>query len=194
MEQSETFVSVDVETAGPVPSQHSLLSIGACLAERPDEGFYVELRPEHAASEPGALAVSGLSLADLARDGTPPEQAMRDFATWLERVVPDGSRPVFVALNAPFDWMFVSDAFARHLGHNPFGYSALDIKAYYMGLTGVPWARTGMRDLGPAYLGGRELTHNALADARDQAEIFTALLHTERRTTPRRNGHERERT
>ena len=57
----------------------------------------------------------------------------RAFAAWLERVAPSGSRPVFVALNAPFDWMFVADAAWRHLGRNPFGTSALDIKALYIG-------------------------------------------------------------
>ncbi len=40
---------------------------------------------------------------------------------------------MFVALNAPFDWMFVADAFWRYLGRNPFGPSALDIKALYLG-------------------------------------------------------------
>ena len=90
-------------------------------------------------------------------------------------MVPTGSKPVFTAFNAVFDWMFVDDYFQRHLGRNPFGTSALDVKAYYMGQAGVTWARTSMRYLSPLYLSGRQLTHNALADARDQAELFRAL-------------------
>ena len=42
---SETFISVDVETSGPYPERYSLLSIGACVVENPDEGFYIELKP-----------------------------------------------------------------------------------------------------------------------------------------------------
>lgn len=175
-EQPECFVSVDVETAGPTPARYSMLSIGACLVTEPEQGFYVELKPEAPAVVPEALAVSGLSMDALASDGVPPAEAMERFDRWLTEVVPAGHRPVLVALNAPFDWMFVADYFDRHLGRNPFGHSALDIKAFYMGMADVTWARTGMHWLAPAYLDGRALTHHALADAREQAELFRRLL------------------
>jgi DNA polymerase III epsilon subunit-like protein len=100
---------------------------------------------------------------------------MRAFAEWLEAEIPAHQTPVFVGFNAPFDWMFVDDYFQRHLGRNPFGSSALDVKAYYMGQAGETWAHTSMRHLSPLYLSGRPLTHNALADARDQAELFRAI-------------------
>jgi hypothetical protein len=32
-----------------------------------------------------------------------------------------------------------------------------------------------MKHLAPRYLSGRQLSHNALADARDQAELFRAI-------------------
>ena len=72
--------------------------------------------------------------------------------------------------------MFVNDYFHRYLQHNPFGHSALDIKAFYMGLAGTRWARTSMRYLAARYLDGRKLTHNALQDAQDQAEVFANIL------------------
>lgn len=175
-EQPECFVSVDVETAGPIPARHSMLSFGACLVDDPTQGFYVELRPESSEVVPEALAVSGLSMDDLATGGVHPAEAMEQLARWLAEVVPAGHRPVLVAFNAPFDWMFVADCFERHLGRNPFGHAALDIKAFYMGMTGVSWARTSMQWLARTYLDGRPLTHNALADARDQAELFRRLL------------------
>ena len=58
----EVFVSVDVETAGPHPGGHALLSIGACLVYDPGQTFYVELQPDRQAAVPEALAVSKLSL------------------------------------------------------------------------------------------------------------------------------------
>lgn len=170
------YVSVDVETSGPSPSRYALLAIGACLVDDPEQAFYVELRPDADGADESAMKVSGLSLERLAAEGTDPAEAMRRFADWLAGAVPAGHRPLLVGFNAPFDWMFVADYFHRYLGRNPFGHTALDIKAYYAGLTGAPWGETGMRVVGERYLHRRELTHNALADARDQAELFRAIL------------------
>ncbi len=173
---AEVFVSVDIETAGPNPVRYAMLSLGACLVDDPDGGFYVELQPDSAEFEPEALAVSGLSLERLALEGVGAATAMRQFEDWLIEHVPAGSRPVFTAFNAPFDWMFVDTYFQRYLGRNPFGHSALDIKAFAMGLTGSSWTGVSMRHLSPRYLDGRPLSHHALGDARDQAELFRALL------------------
>jgi DNA polymerase III epsilon subunit-like protein len=122
------------------------------------------------------MAVSGLSLEELKAEGTPPASAMQAFARWLERVVPEGVQAVFTAFNAPFDWMFVDDYFQRYLGFNPLGYKALDIKAYYMGLHGVSWAETSHRDISRRYSEETRLTHHALRDAIDEAELFEAML------------------
>lgn len=170
------YISVDVETSGPNPTDYDLLAIGACLAEDVAVRFYVELRPVTGRWVPEALAVSGLSMEALAQHGTPPAEALSQFEAWLDEVVPASQVPVFVALNAPFDWMFVNDYFHRIHGHNPFGHSALDIKALYMGVSGVAWAETSMRALSARYLDARSLTHNALQDAIDQAQLFARLL------------------
>ena len=45
-----------------------------------------------------------------------------------------------------------------------------------MGLTGVDWSQTGMDHVATRYLGGRPLTHNALRDAQDQAELFVKMV------------------
>jgi len=172
----ERYVSVDVETAGPNPSHYSLLSIGACLVADPQRTFYVELRPVNDDATPDALAVSGLSLEQLAEHGLPPAEAMARFEAWLAAEVPPDQPPILVAFNAPFDWMFVNDYFHRFLGRNPFGHTALDLKAFYMGLTGADWPETTMRYVAARYLGGRQLTHHALCDAQDQAELFQKML------------------
>ena len=75
---------------------------------------------------------------------------MADFAAWVERVTPEGSLPVFVGFNAPFDWMFVNEYFHRHLGRNPFGHVAVDIKAYAMGRDGCSVRRHLARPPGRA--------------------------------------------
>lgn len=176
MSRDRTYISVDVETSGPNPGGYSLLSIGACTVTDERQEFYVELQPVSQAAEPGALRICGLSMNRLAREGVAPPEAMARFATWLAEVVPDGQQPLFVAFNAPFDWMWVADYFYRYLGRNPFGHSALDLKAFYMGLAGVTWSETSMARIADHFPPRRPLTHNALQDALDQADLFEQLL------------------
>lgn len=177
---AETWISVDVEASGPTPHTGSLLAIGACLVEDETRGIELHLCPE-----PGlpwtdeAQAIHGLNRATLEREGLEPAEAMARFDAWLTEVTPVGSRPVFVALNAPFDWMFVADAFWRHLGRNPFGPSALDIKALYLGRN-LPdisrWGDTGRVRMLERYPVHLPHTHTALDDAREQAVLCRAIL------------------
>jgi inhibitor of KinA sporulation pathway (predicted exonuclease) len=69
----------------------------------------------------------------------------------------------------------VADYFDRYLGRNPFGHSALDIKAFYLGVTGLSWTETSMVRVAEHYRVTVDLTHNALDDARDQAALFRAV-------------------
>lgn len=170
------YFSVDIETAGPNPGQYSLLTIGACTIEEPRSTFYMELQPVNDKMTPESHAIHRLDIKRLAERGSPPAQAMAEFEAWILREAPEGSRPILVAFNAPFDWMFVNDYFHRYLGRNPFGHTALDIKAYYMALSGATWSETSMKYVSPRYLDSREITHHALRDAIDQAEIFQKLL------------------
>jgi len=173
---AEIYISVDVESAGPNPSQYSLLAIGAGSVYFPDRNFYIELKPVNLLFRPEAQESCGFSLEKLSVEGVDPAEAMQRFETWLHEVLTAGQSPVFVGFNAPFDWMFVNDYFHRFLGHNPFGHAAIDIKSYYMGMAKVPWAETTMQFLGRRYLNQPALIHHALRDALDQGEIFRKLL------------------
>jgi len=175
-EEIQAYISVDIETSGPNPSQYSLLSIGACTLTVPQHTFYVELQPVNNNYVPEAIAVSGLSLARLAEIGLPPRQALVRFESWLQTTLPPETLPIFVGFNAPFDWMFINDYFHRFLQHNPFGHKALDLKAFYMALKKVTWKQTSLRDVSQNYPIPDSLTHNALQDAIDQAEIFRKML------------------
>ena len=172
----DVFICVDVETAGPVPGQYAMLFIKTCLVFDTTATFYIELKPDKPEVDPEALAISGLDMDALQQNGVEPAEAMRAFADWVKVVSPAPAKPLFVAFNAPFDWMFVNDYFHRYLGRNPFGHSALDIKAYFMGQMGVNWADTTMRRISSFFLEEHRLSHNALRDAQDQAEIFRRIL------------------
>lgn len=173
--KQEVFISVDVETAGPIPGQFSLLSIGACSVFDPTKTFVCELKPINRNADPKALEVAGLSLDELARTGLDPSEAMGRFNDWLRTVCGADGSVVFVGFNAPFDWSFVNYYFHRFGSGNPFGFTALDIKALYMGATGCDWADTRSSRIAEFLKPTLTGDHNALHDAQFQAEIFRLI-------------------
>ena len=48
----EIYISVDVETSGPIPGEYSLLSIGARSVGHPEQNFYSELKPRKFSAKP----------------------------------------------------------------------------------------------------------------------------------------------
>ncbi len=173
---SEAYICVDVETAGPIPGDYSLLSIGACTIFEPKSTFYIELKPINEAITTESAKVHQLSMPRLMHEGIAPKEALKRFEGWLKPPTAPGVQPVFVAFNAAFDWMFINYYFIHYLGHNPFGHTALDIKALYMGQAGVPWSQTSWRYISPQFAEDPHLTHHALQDALDQAELFKKIL------------------
>lgn len=168
----ECFISVDVETAGPIPGEYSLLSIGACSITNPELAFECELKPINANSVPAALEVTGMSMEGLLKSGLEPHEAMSRFSNWVLSL---SSEPVFVGLNAPFDWSFVNYYFHRFLGSNPFGFTALDIKAFYFGKFGGSWGGAKSSAMSARMNPKLVANHTALADARYQAELFRLI-------------------
>jgi DNA polymerase III epsilon subunit-like protein len=172
--KAECFISVDVETSGPIPGRYSMLALGACVVGRAEEGFYAEFKPLNNNAVPEALSVSGLDLGELARRREEPEAAMRRFAGWVRKASAEAT-PVFLGLNAGFDWSFVNWYFHEFLAENPFGFAPADIKSYYMGLTGCNWEDTRSSRLRPEFQAEKPATHHALDDARAQARMFEKM-------------------
>ncbi len=168
----EMFVSVDVETSGPIPGEYSLLTIGACLVDDDTQTFSAALKPISRNADPKALEVTGLSLDDLLAKGEVPAKAMERFAAWLAAVAGEEAKPIFVGLNAAFDWSFVNYYFHRFNGTNPFGFAALDIKSFYMGAVSCSWDDTKSSRMQTRLQPRRRADHDAVHDAIYQAELF----------------------
>lgn len=169
----ESLISVDIEASGPIPGRYSMLSLGACLVDVPENDFYVEFQPVTDEIVPEAVAVSGLDIARLQSEGLAPAEAIRNLGSWVSRF----ERPVFVGFNASFDWAFVNHYFLEYGpdGRNPFGIGALDIKAYAMGRLNLSWDQTRSSRLATRLGQSNESTHHALEDARLQARLFRAI-------------------
>ena len=181
-QKPEIYISVDVETAGPIPGEYSLLSIGACDVGDESKSFSIELKPINTNADPKALEVTGLSLAELAKRGVDPAAAMAAFGAWASSLAGNDRALVFVGFNAPFDWSFVNYYFHRFTDGNPFGFAALDIKALYMGATGSSWADTRSSQISKLLATQRKGDHDPLHDAKYQAELFRLVRGLKRQT------------
>lgn len=151
-----------------------MLALGACKVGKTDQRFYIEIRPINDLFVPDAMKVVGRSLSDFDQTGVDAAEAMAKFRDWIWEI---GSHrtPVFVGFNATFDWSFVNWYFQTYLNNNPFGFGGIDIKSYYMGLTGCSWEETRSSRILAKYKGKSPHTHNALDDAIEQAEMFELM-------------------
>jgi len=167
-------ISVDVETSGAVPSLFNLLQLGACPVLDPDNGFQMDLKPVCAGADPEALAVTGMTLEHQAEIGEEASAGMTRFAAWVDAVA-DGGKPVFVGLAAAYDWQFVNRYFIEFVGRNPFGFAPIDLKALFMGKTGLPWTECSSSTMDEVLGTTTRGDHTALGDARYQAELYRLM-------------------
>jgi ribonuclease T len=170
----EVYISVDIEAAGPIPAAYSMLSLGAAVVHDLDANFYAELRPINRKYVRDAMKIVGRTLSDFVKSGRDPKKVMTAFRDWI-RSVAERRKPVFVGFNASFDWAFVNYYFQRYLDENPFGFGAIDIKSYYMGMSGCTWQDTQSSRIPSKFKGSAPHTHNALDDAIEQAEMFRRM-------------------
>ena len=152
-----------------------MLSLGAVVVGDPKRTFYVELKPVNDKFVPDAMKVIGRTLQDFTKSGRDPKAAMTAFRDWIVSVA-KAAAPVLVGFNATFDWAFVNFYFHEYLGANPFGFGGIDIKSYYMGMTGCAWEDTRSSRVRSEFKGPSAHTHNALDDAIEQAEMFRRMI------------------
>ena len=176
----EIYVSTDIESDGPIPGPHSMLSFGSAafgadkslvstfeanLTSLPDAAGH----PETMAwwqTQPEAWAAHRENLRE-------PQEAMTSYLAWLKGLP---GKPVFVGYPAGFDFLFVYWYLIRFTGESPFSFSALDIKSYAMAVLGTGFRETAKRNMPKAWFSERPHTHRALDDALGQGELFCNIL------------------
>lgn len=188
----ELYISVDVETDGPIPGDCNMVSVGASVCgstmlgegfHRIDNGptFYRELETEFAGDPDTRRWLAGQGFELDSPQAVAPKVAMIHFKDWVEMTSDDlGCRPVYVAYPLGFDWSFTHWYFEHYLGpkSDPFGFSnALDIKTFFSAKSGRGLLGSLKRNM------PREVktvktphTHNAKDDAVGQGELFANLV------------------
>jgi len=188
IKNGDAYISVDVETDGPIPGPYSMLALGMAfcgsfngrsmeLTPFPKKTFYIELQPISEEFENEALHVNGLNRKRLLLEGCPPTVAMEKASSWINEVSGD-NRPIFVAYPASFDWLWVHWYFTRFtkIG-SPFGHSGcFDLKTAVAVRGRIPVSMASKSQLPVALQSDLPHTHNALEDALEQANIFFKLM------------------
>lgn len=175
----ETYVSVDIETSGPIIGRHSMLALGACITNDVTRRIHYMIKPISDDAEPAAMKIVGNSLAFFRENGVEPQTAQTQFRAWLQSEC-GAKQPVFVGFNAAFDWGFVNWYFLTYIGTNPFGIAPLDIKSYFAGLTGADWGNTRSSRIPAKYKPIATHTHDPLDDAIEQAAMFERMRSEQR--------------
>ncbi len=169
----EVYISVGIETSGPVPEEYSILSIGAAVVGKLDMKFYAEVKPINGNSVESFLD-SRFSMKKLYETGEEPSATIERFAEWVEFVSGDDV-PIFVAFGT-FDWMFIKWYLVKFDRENLFGQNNIDMRSYYMGALGSTWEEAMNKKIPRFIVSNRGHTHNALDNALEQAEIFEKML------------------
>jgi len=177
---SEIYVSTDVETDGPIPGPHSMLSF-ASAAYRADKTLVstftanLETLPD---AEPHPKTMAWWNQHRDAYEATrrkllDPGEAMRSYLTWVKGLP---GRPVFVAYPAGFDFLFVYWYLIRFTGESPFSFSALDVKTYAMAVMKCEYRDAVKRNMPAQWFDPLPHTHQALDDALEQGALFCNML------------------
>ncbi|MGN6526528.1 MAG: exonuclease [Burkholderiaceae bacterium] len=177
---NETYVSTDVETDGPIPGPHSMLSLGAAAytADKRLLGTFsanLETLPG-AAAHPETAAwwkTQPEAWAACRRDLEAPEAAMRRYVAWIATLP---GKPVFVANPASFDFLFVYWYLIRFTGASPFGHSALDMKSFAMAVLGTGYRESTKNRMPKGWFDPLPHSHVALDDAIEQGALFCNML------------------
>ena len=176
----ETYVSTDVETDGPIPGPHSMLSFASVAFD--DEGnevgsFTRNLHTlEGAVGHPDTMkwwATQEAAWNACRTELVAADEAMRAYVAWIDELA---GRPVFVAYPAGFDFLFVYWYLMRFAGRSPFSHSALDIKTFAMAVLKCRYRDATKRHMPRAWFPAVKHSHVALDDAREQGLLFMAML------------------
>lgn len=125
-----TWISVDVESDGPIPGVYSMVCFGAVVVEEGlDRTFYGQCAPDSCLHIPEALKVSGFSRQEHMKFPSAVD-TMKEFRAWLENIGPDVR---FVSDNNGYDFMWIAYYLWRFAGGNPFKHTSTNMNSLFKG-------------------------------------------------------------
>lgn len=180
-ERQEIYVATDIESNGPSPGHHSMLSFGS-VAFTPDKTilstFTRNLTLLPGAGEYPPTMAWWRTQQDAWRacrtHPVPAAQAMKDYVVWLKNL---GGQPIFVAHPVAFDYAWISWYLWEFTGEDPFERRSLDLSSYASALLARPVTQCTKEHM-PTHWFDKDFVHNhqALDDALGYAKLTCNLL------------------
>lgn len=190
MAASLVYFVTDIETDGPDPGQHSMVSLASVACDEAGQRlglFTCNLHPVagHAA-DPGTMAwwaTEPEAWAATMPHRLPPAQAIERFAGWVQGF---GATAVFAAHPLMFDGAWTDWYLRRFAGtrllHAPrtppplFAGGGLDMASFIMARSGLGYADCAAKRYPEAWFGGHRHSHIARDDAEGYAHLLGLML------------------
>jgi len=187
---AEIYISVDIETNGPIPGSNSMLSFGAAAFY---DGELIDTYEANLNTLPTAEEDVGTMIwwktqptawEACTKDPREPKDVMPEFVEWVESLSAKANnvkaRPVFVGYPTGFDFTFMYWYLIEFVKKSPFSFSALDIKTMAMTVLGCDFRKATKRNFPKRWFGKKRHTHVAIDDAIEQGEMFINILRESR--------------
>lgn len=182
MSRPTTYVSLDVETNGPAPGLHSMLSFG--VAAFLEDGTMVDTFTRNLFEDTGAgrdedtmrwWAKQPDAWAKVQENRVYPRDAIHDFLTWMAKI----QNPVIVAYPSGFDFTFLYWYCVKYsrVSGSGIGFSCIDAKTYAFAILGGSFRDASKKNFPKAWFPPHvKHTHVALEDAIEQGQLFINML------------------
>lgn len=185
MKDGELFVSVDVETDGPIPREYSMLSLGSAVFDPSGEilgEFEVNLKKLHGAKEDNETMewwkTEPKAWEYCRRNQVEPHLAMNSYLAHLKQISNMHQKGlVCIGYPVTFDFMFVYWYLIKFTGESPFSFSGLDIKTMAMLLMKSHYKEVTKKSMPRRwFVNVEEHSHTSLQDAKAQGRLFCNML------------------
>lgn len=184
------YIVTDIETDGPNPGEHSMLSFASVAVD--NSGHIFDQFNANLAQLDGAISDSGTlawlkskpeAWQELQKDPASASNVIHAYLAWI-RALP--YQAVFVAHPLSFDGAWI-DWYMRTFtqtrlccglygGEQVFSGAGIDLQSLIMGITGWDYANCRRPQYPEEWFGGYAHTHKALDDALGYAHILSRML------------------
>ena len=184
--KAETYVSVVVETDGPIPGPYSLRGIGAEALNRDGSSIssfetFLHRLPKatmHPDNQRYWARQQNLEMYHRMEElSQEPIDAITHLTAWISNLP---SQPVMVAYNAAYTWMWIHWYCTQYSTRSPFAMGPLDLKSQMAPFISDEFLTLSKRDLPDSWR--KELPGNDSVSkkADKQAYIFKSLINAKR--------------
>jgi len=178
---SDIYVATDIESNGPSPGHHSMLSFGSVaftFNKTVLSTFTRNLDVLPGAGEHPPTMSWWRTQQDAwracRRDAVPPKNAMIDYVAWLRKLP---GKPIFVAHPVAFDYPFIAWYLWEFAGEDPFERRSLDLSSFAAAMMKCPVTKAKTSNM-PEIWFDKDFIHNhqALDDAMSYAKLACNMM------------------